>query len=272
MKRYEDRAAILGYNMDPFMAACIESLSWVDGIYYYDDGSTDKSIDTAKKHAKAPLVVEVNKSNIRAFEKGELEIRNYVIDRAFASLNCEALIIIDVDELVSSDLKKVMESEFADPDIDSIMFSTWHLYSEEEYFHIWETTENGVAMVDPHTRVIKKGKYFTKLFENGSHPILQSTEATKCFHRPYHFHLKYFSKSKYPNYSMFFLSEKLTESEVKPYLRKLPFSLPQDILNALSFVKWEGMKERITTPHHEIKRKKFSDPQDALIHPKNLDI
>lgn len=265
-------AVILGYNMDPFMAACIESLSWVDGIYYYDDGSTDQSIKTARAHSEVPLVVEVNESNTRAFKKGELEMRNYLIDKAFDSLACDALLIVDVDELVSSELRKVIELEFSDPNVDSIMFSTWHLYSEEKYFHIWKTTVNNVPMIDPHTRVIKKGRHFTKLFKDGSHPILEPTEATRCFNDPYHFHLKYFNKSKYPNYSLFFLPERLSEEEVKPYIRKLPFLLPADILSALGLVRWADMEEGIVTPHHEIKRRRFSDPRDALIHPKNLDI
>lgn len=39
------------HNMAPFIGACIESLQWVDGIFVFDDHSTDGSVEVAKRHS-----------------------------------------------------------------------------------------------------------------------------------------------------------------------------------------------------------------------------
>lgn len=124
-------------------------------------------------------------------------------------------------------------------------------------------------MIDPHTRIIKPGKIFTPLFDDGSHPILEATPATKCFRGPYHFHLKYHCQSKFPNYSIYFLPERPAFSDVAPYIRKLPFKLPDDIKSALSVINWDKMPFYEETPHYALQRVKFTDTSEALIHPKD---
>ena len=124
-------------------------------------------------------------------------------------------------------------------------------------------------MIDPHTRIIKKGRHFIPLFENGSHPILEPTKNTVCFHGPYHFHLKYHYKSTFPNYSIYFLPERLKREDVLPYLRPLPFELPNDVRSAISLVDWDSLPPYKETPHHSSERVKFTNPSEALIHPKD---
>ncbi|MEK7151095.1 MAG: glycosyltransferase [Patescibacteria group bacterium] len=262
-------ACIMVHNMAPFIGACVQSLQWTNGIFVYDDHSTDGSIDVAQAQSEIPINVEYSKNKDVAFKRGELETRNYVIDRAFKALGVDILVIADADELFSSLLRSKIIESFSDPDTDSMAFSIWHLYDEKQYIHFWETKINGVDMIDPHTRIIKKDKHFIPLFEDGSHPILELTKHTACFHGPYHFHLKYHYKSTLPNYSIYFLPERPRKKDVLPYLRPLPFELPIDIKSAISLVDWGNLPSYKETPHHSLKRIKFTDPREALIHPKD---
>ena len=262
-------ACIMVHNMAPFIGACVQSLQWTNGIFVYDDHSTDGSIDVAQAQSEIPINVEYSKNKDVAFKRGELETRNYVIDRAFKALGVDILVIADADELFSSLLRSKIIESFSDPDTDSMAFSIWHLYDEKQYIHFWETKINGVDMIDPHTRIIKKDKHFIPLFEDGSHPILELTKHTACFHGPYHFHLKYHYKSTLPNYSIYFLPERPRKKDVLPYLRPLPFESPIDIKSAISLVDWGNLPSYKETPHHSLKRIKFTDPREALIHPKD---
>jgi glycosyltransferase involved in cell wall biosynthesis len=268
-KKLKIGACIMVHNMAPLIGACIKSLQWVDGVFIFDDHSTDGSIKVAKKYSKVPIKIEKSSTGSLAFEEGELQSRNYILEQAFKKLGADVMVIVDADEMLSSIIKPKIIEIFSDSSIDSIMFSTWHLYDEQKYLHFWETTVNGVKMIDPHTRVVRTGKRFTPLFNDGSHPILEATTATKCLHGPYHFHLKYHYRSTLPNYSIYFLPERPTSSNVAPYLRKLPFKLPKDIASAMLVVDWDKMPFYKETPHHTIQRVKFTDPSEALIHPKD---
>jgi len=262
-------ACIMVHNMAPLIGACVKSLKWVDGIFIFDDHSIDGSVEIAKKYSKVPIKIEKSSTGSLAFEEGELQSRNYVLNQAFKNLGTDVMVIIDADEMLSSVIRPKIIEIFNNPSIDSVMFSTRHLYDEQKYLHFWETTVNGVKMIDPHTRVVRSGKRLTPLFDDGSHPILEATIATKCLHGPYHFHLKYHHRSTFPNYSIYFLPEQLTSSDVAPYLRELPFKLPRDIVSALSVIDWNKMPVYKETPHHTTQRVKFADPNEALIHPKD---
>jgi len=260
------------HNMAPLIGACVKSLQWADEIFIFNDHSTDKSLEIARQYSKVPIKFEYSRANNVVFKKGELEGRNYILDRAFQKLGVEVMIILDADELLSSLIKPKIIDLLNNTSADSIAFSTWHLYDERRYIHFWETKINGVNMIDPHTRIIKSGKRFTPLFKDGSHPILEATPNTRCFHGPYHFHLKYHQKSTFPNYSVYFLPERPTISDVAPYLRELPFELPKDIIEALLVIDWNRMPYYKETPHHVLHRVKFADPSEALIHPKDKKI
>ncbi len=268
-KKAKIGACVMVHNMAPLIGACIKSLQWVDEIFVFDDHSTDGSLEITRRYSSIPIKFEQSSANDVAFKKGELESRNYVLDRAFQKLEANVMVIIDADEMLSSLIKPRIIELLNDPSTDSIAFSTWHLYDERRYLHFWETKINGVNMVDPHTRIIKPGKRFTPLFDDGSHPILEATAATKCFHGPYHFHLKYHRRSTFPNYSIYFLPERPMASDVAPYLRELPFELPEDIASALSVIDWDKIPHYEETPHHTLRRVKFTNPSEALIHPKD---
>lgn len=262
-------ACIMVHNMAPLLVACIKSLQWVDGIYLFDDLSSDDSLKIAKQSSIVPLVAERSNATNVAFEKGEELTRNYVIEQAFEKLNSDIMIIIDADELLSELCKEQIISAFKSKEVKSISLSMWHLYDEKRYLHFWQTTINNVSLIDPHTRIIRKGEQFQSNIADGSHPIINATKKTVCLHKPLHFHLKYFHKSTLPNYSLYFLPEKIYEEDVKPYLRNLPFLLPKDIKDALSLVKWEAMSRYTETPHYASERIFYSDPREALIHPKD---
>ena len=262
-------ACIMVHNMAPVIGACIKSLQWTDGIFLFDDLSIDNSIEIAKQNSTIRLVTEKSKNTTVAFEQGELSIRNYVIDRAFEELETDVMIIIDSDEMLSATSKSEIVRIFRTTEADSIALSMWHLYDEKRYLHFWQTEINNTFLIDPHTRIIRNGKHFVSNIADGSHPIILSTEKTVCLHKPFHFHLKYFFKSTFPNYSLYFLPERIKESDATPYLKNLPFALPDDVRSALSCVNWDLMPEYKQTPHYDSVRVKFEDPKEALIHPKD---
>src|SRR3989344_8367938 len=167
-------------DMGLFLPAVLQSLSWVDGIYVYDDNSSDDTQSILRHFDKVPIRLEISKDPAPAFSRGEMRVRNYVIERAFEELRVDILILVDGDELVSSKLKDVICDKMADGEFDSICFSTWHLYDPAHYLHFLETKINGVDLIDPHTRVITRGKRFEPLveFKDGSHPIINPTSKT----------------------------------------------------------------------------------------------
>jgi glycosyltransferase involved in cell wall biosynthesis len=256
--------------MAPFIGACVQSLQWMDGIFIYDDNSDDGSLDIALKQSRTPIKFEKSQEKKVAFERGELKTRNYILDRAFQELRVDIMAIVDADELLSESIKPELLRAFSDPDTDSAALSTWHLYDENRYLHFWETEINGVRMVDPHTRIVTSGKYFTPLFQDGSHPIIEPTSHTVCLNGPYHFHLKYHKGSTFPNYSIYFLPERIMEADIVSYRKPLPFALPRDIQMALAMILWDKMPPYKETPHHPINRVTYADPNQGLIHPKDI--
>lgn len=258
------------HNMAPFIGACVRSLQWANGIFIYDDNSDDGSLDVALKQSRIPIKFERSREKEVAFKRGELQARNYILRRAFQELQVDIMVIVDADELLSESIMPKLLWVFSDPDTDSAVFPTWHLYDERRYLHFWETEINGVRMVDPHTRIVKRGKYFTPLFQDGSHPIIEPTSRTACLNGPYHFHLKYHKDSTFPNYSIYFMPERITEADVAFYLKPLPFVLPHDIQIGLAMIAWDKMPFYKETPHHPISRVIYTDSNQGLIHPKDL--
>jgi len=258
-------------NTEIFMEALMFNLSWVDGIYLYDDNSSDKTVKLAEKYAQTPLIVEQSTGGKPAFSRGEMAVRNYVIDTAFEKLNCDALILIDGDELISSSLKDLIIEKMFNDDYDSICFTTWHLYEENKYLHFWETKINGVKLIDPHTRIIKRNKRFERLFDDGSHPIINPTEKTYCTNEAFHFHLKYYKLSPYPNYALHFLPKRITEKDLHHYIKELPFKLPSGVKDTLQKINW-AKYDKLNTDYYKYyksERKLSASVEENLIHPKD---
>jgi hypothetical protein len=268
MKSIKVGVAIMVHNMEDLISACVSSVNWADGIYIFDDHCTDKTIANAKKHCSTKLIVEFSPFKKTAFEHGELETRNYIIEQAFKRLKVDVLVLLDADELLADTIRPVIESAFSNKYIDSVAFSIWHLYTKKKYIHIWETSINGTHMVDPHIRIITKNIRFHARYSDGSHPGITFTSNTLCLHGAYHFHVKYMEELHLPNYSFHFLPKYFTEKEVTPFLRALPFTLPSDIQKSLSLLqKSQGVNEYA---HYVEARTKLSSPEEALIHPRDL--
>jgi hypothetical protein len=267
MKPLKIGIAIMVHNMEDLVPACIASVKWADGVYVFDDHCTDKTITCIKKHCTTKLIVEPSPFKNMAFAHSELEIRNYIIEQAFKNLGVDVLVLLDADELLADTIRPVIESAFSNKDIDSIAFNIWHLYTEKKYIHIWETSINGIRMVDPHIRIITKNICFHARYSDGSHPGIKFTERTLCLHGAYHFHMKYMKKLRLPNYSFHFLPKYFTGKEVSPFLRTLPFTLPSDVQKSLSFL--QKPKDNTEYAHHAETRTTLTHPEEALIHPRD---
>jgi hypothetical protein len=271
MTTFKIGAAMMVRNASLFIGAVVQALSWVDCLYIYDDNSSDGTRQLARANAHMPLHLEQSENSLPAFAHGERESRNYVLERAFEMCNCDALVLVDSDEMLSAALRPLIVETFRDPKLDSVCFSTWHIYDDMSYIHFWETHMNGVYLIDPHIRVIRRGKYFEAGSPDGSHPFIRTTDFTRCIHGPYHYHLKYHSRSPYPNYALNFLPKRPTRSDVAPYLRKLPEPIPADIRKALSQVQWDSFGPLETDYYTSYEgRRQILSPDQALVHPRDL--
>ncbi len=264
-------AAIMARNAEFFIEAAISSLSWVDGVYLYDDNSIDRTVNIARNAATVFFVVDESKDIDSVFRRGEKNVRNHIIQRAFSLLKCDVLILLDSDELLCSNLKPIIYDVFSDPKIDSLCFSIWHLYSLNKYLHFWETHMNGVYMIDPHIRVIRQNKKFENNFPDGSHPFIRTTDFTRCIHGSYHYHLKYFRESPYPNYALNFLPKYPSAIDVAPYLRRLPAPLPEDIRANIQRIDWNHSSRIDTDYYKSYKRERILLTSDQVnIHPRDI--
>lgn len=230
-------AVILARNMEPTIGATIASLSWVDGIYLYDDSSSDRTIAVAERRADTRLVVECSAAPCPAFSRGECAVRNFTIDRAFAALDCDVLLSVDADELVASSLREHIITAVGNG-YARVSLSTWHLFDRAHYLHFWEQDLSGRRALDPHTRVFTRGTYFEDIFADGSHPAIVADRDTLFLHEGLHFHLKYYHLSPYENERLDFLPRRIDKNSAAPFLRPLPFMLPADICAAIDAIGW----------------------------------
>jgi len=264
-------AAMMVRNSSVFITAALNALAWVDCLYIYDDNSNDGTRELALASSPVPLHLERSENQLPVFARGERAVRNYILETAFENCKCDALVIVDSDEMMSAGLRPLIIETFSDSKLDSICFSTWHLYDDTSYIHFWETHMNGVYLIDPHIRVIRRGKYFEPGYPDGSHPFIRTTDFTRCIHGPYHYHLKYHAQSPYPNYALSFLPKRPTPTDIAPYLRRLPEPAPTDIRAALSQIRWNsgGLLESDYYESYQEQRQTLS-PDQALVHPRDF--
>lgn len=263
-------AALMVRNMEWCVGAAISCLEWVDAIYLLDDHSSDATTELAKAHSAVRVTVERSPFDRIAFVEGECGVRNYMLERAFATTGADVLVLLDGDEILSSEVRPQIERAFASG-ADSIYLSTFHLFDLASYLHFWETKIDGMLLIDPHMRVVSRQKRYVPLFASGAHPIIPSTAATACVTEPLHFHLKYFHCSGQANYSLTFLPKWLDRDTVAPLLRQLPSPLPPSIVSAIGKVRWPSRRtDSDYYRHFKIKRVHFGDLGQALIHPRDL--
>lgn len=225
-------------DMAPTLAATFSSLSWVDVICLFDDGSQDESVQIAQESAAVPLILESIATPDGMLRSGELETRNAAVKRAFALTGAEALVLIDADEIMSSSLESLVRAIPAS-NYSSIALACYHLFTNTEYLHIYEAEWNGVRMADPHVRVITQSfQYVTGVYDDCKHPFIQPRPETLCVALPYHIHLKYLRESPYLNISLPFLPARVTREAAANHLRPLPIELPADLRMALEILGW----------------------------------
>ena len=261
-------AALMVNNMSPFIASSIRSLEWCDAIFLFDDHSTDDTVSLAKGAARVPLICESSPFEQTAFKVGEVRVRNYIVERAFVALKCDVLMIVDGDEVFSRKTRGALSEVFATPAVDRAVFPTWHLFDARRYFRVWETEVCEVTLVDPHVRAIRRGPGFETSFADGSHPRIRVTDNTASCLGPYHFHLKYFRGSPFPNYTFDFLPKWIKEGDALPFLQELPFDLPLDIRDPLESIPWGSWRRRDSL-HYSEARVQLDDPLIARIHPRD---
>lgn len=85
-------AVVISYNEEENIARCLESLSFCDEIVVVDAKSTDKTVEIAKKYTP--------KIHVKPW-KGYVEQKN----EAVSLCSCDWVLSLDVDEVVSSELK-----------------------------------------------------------------------------------------------------------------------------------------------------------------------
>ncbi|MEZ4979819.1 MAG: hypothetical protein R2772_11060 [Chitinophagales bacterium] len=264
-------AAIMVRDMAPFIGAVIRSLDWVDGIFLYDDHSSDGTALIAKRSSKTEIFIETSKDSRSAFQRGQSRVRNSVIRMAFSKLNCDVLVLVDGDELMSEHLRTVIDFFWSrKSDFDNISLSIWHLFTETEYIHFWDTAYKNSYLIDPHIRVIKKGQRFEDILADGNHPGIKGKERTLFVHGSYHFHLKYFHKSPFPNYAIDFLPRRLSRRNTTLYLKKLPFILPKNIERCLRMVRWKSLP-KMNSDYYKAYKEKICklNPEEAIKHPRD---
>lgn len=231
-------ALIIVRDMANVIPAAVRSLSWLDALYLFDDGSSDDSVKRALDCAAMPVHVERTTLPAPMFEYGELSVRNTLIRKAFQTLRTDYLVLLDADELLDYRLRPYIES-LGSGGFNSIALTCNHLYDPQSYLHVFEAECNGVTMVDPHIRVITPGLEFIEgVYPGCGHPYIAASDRTFCLDGPFHFHLKYWCESTYSNQSLDFLPPKVTEESAGNHLRKLRYSIPGNILDLVNSIDW----------------------------------
>jgi len=93
-------ACVTAFNEEDKIAACLKSLQWCDEIVVVDSCSTDRTVEICKEFT--PRVIQ------HPWE-GYIAQKNYI--RGLA--NHPWILFVDADEVVSDDLRREIEEEFA---------------------------------------------------------------------------------------------------------------------------------------------------------------
>lgn len=93
-KQNKVSVVISAYNEEKKIENCLESVKWADEIIFIDNGSTDNTIQIAKKHTQKIYNQKNDPFNI------DIQ-KNLGIEKA----SCDWILILDADEIVSEELK-----------------------------------------------------------------------------------------------------------------------------------------------------------------------
>jgi hypothetical protein len=226
-------AVILARNSARTIRYAVESLSWCDALFVYDDHSSDGTADIARKATRRPIIIEPSTFSKPAFEEGELRVRNYALHRAEKALPADALVLLDADEVMDSQLLPFVR-EVEHGRYSTISCSIFHLFDAGRYIRYRETLKYGIYQIDPHVRIVRRGMRYTNLRAGDDrHPLMPPAPRSLHLHGPFHFHLKYLNRIGLLNTSLEFLPPDLDESALDEFLVSAQFHLPQCIRNPL---------------------------------------
>jgi glycosyltransferase involved in cell wall biosynthesis len=98
-------AVVITKNEEQFIKGCLESIKWADEIIVYDNGSTDKTLEIAKKYTQ-----KIYKYEGRDYS----ELRNKCVEKCTG----DWILYVDADERVLEPLKEELlelekQSEFS---------------------------------------------------------------------------------------------------------------------------------------------------------------
>jgi glycosyltransferase involved in cell wall biosynthesis len=226
-------AAILAHNSAATIRHAIRSVSWCDGIFLFDDHSSDGTADIAEAVSIPPIRTERSPFHQLAFAEGELRVRNYMLDRLERTVGAEAIVLLDADEIMDRTLlpyaREVQHGSYS-----SVSTSIFHLFDPCRYIRYRETLKYGLYQIDPHVRVIREGMRYTELRSGDEgHPLMSPGSQPLHLHGSFHFHLKYLRSIGLENSSLEFLPRNLTEVLLADFLEPIPFRLPTSVSSAL---------------------------------------
>lgn len=236
-------AASIIRNEEKYIETMVRSLSWINQLVIYNDHNDDETLAILNKLASqrdVPKIEVINplsgKTMLSVLPDGtrdvvnEMQIRNQFLQKVFGNYSPDAVVLIDGDELMSKNLLPFVEKIIADNTFDSIALTCNHIYDEKHYLHVFQAVWNGVKMVDPHVRVLKKFMPYQKGEYSGVPDcFLKPTSKTLCLDIPAHYHLKYIKYLVNPNYSLRFLPENVKDFEKTEYVKVNRFSIPADL-------------------------------------------
>jgi len=110
-------AIVIAKNEEPRIAKCLESLGFCDEIIVIDNGSTDKTLEIAKRH-KA-LMIQVKETDFSS-------LRNVGKEKAKGIW----ILYVDADEIVTPELKKEIQGviSFSNPSLVNPQHATISAY------------------------------------------------------------------------------------------------------------------------------------------------
>lgn len=96
--------AILARNSARTIPYAIQSVSWCDAVFLFNDHSSDGTAAAATAVSSIPIHVEQSPFHESAFEEGELRVRNHMLARVKRTFGADAVVLLDADEINRHDL------------------------------------------------------------------------------------------------------------------------------------------------------------------------
>ena len=161
-------ACITAMNEEDKIEACLAALTWCDEIIVVDSFSTDRTVEICKRYT--PRVVQHK-------WEGYIAQKNFI--RSLASHPW--VLFVDADEVVSPDLRKAIEEEFARGPGDIVGYSFPRLV-----YHLGRWIRHGEWYPDLKLRLFRKDKGYSGGQEPHDRVVLDGP--SKTLHAPlYHF-------------------------------------------------------------------------------------